>query len=157
MPQTHAAFESGEISASAVRMLVEARGVQPEAFAESEVLLVQAARFLSIRQLQVAVGHWKQLADDRQGVTDEDLYGRRNLHVSPTIYGLVRVDGDLDPETGETLLTALGSVMDAEVRSGQGEDRSPAQRRPTRWARSALDTWVPRTGRRWRVNVRTSP
>jgi hypothetical protein len=43
---------------------------------------------------------------------------------------MVRVDGDLDPETGEALLTALGAVLDAETRSHAGEDdRTPAQRR----------------------------
>jgi Domain of unknown function (DUF222)/HNH endonuclease len=43
---------------------------------------------------------------------------------------MVRVDGDLDPETGETLLTALGAALDAEARSRTDEDtRSPAQRR----------------------------
>jgi hypothetical protein len=129
MPRTREAFADGEISSSAVRMLAEARTVQPEAFAQSEELLVQAARSLSVRQLAVAVGHWKQLADERQGVGDEDLYARRSLHVSPTIFGMVRVDGDLDPETGEGLLTALRSVMDGEARSGSPDDRTPAQRR----------------------------
>ena len=43
---------------------------------------------------------------------------------------MVRVEGDLDPETGETLLTALSAVLDAESHSSsQGEDRTPAQRR----------------------------
>ena len=41
----------------------------------------------------------------------------------------MRVDGDLGPETGETLLTALGAVMDAEARSGAEDGRTPAQRR----------------------------
>ncbi len=89
----------------------------------------KAARSLSMRQLQVAVGHWKQLADDRHGVGDEELFHRRNLHVSPTIFGMGRVDGDLDPETGEGLLTALRAVMDAEARSGDQDGRTPAQRR----------------------------
>jgi hypothetical protein len=44
--------------------------------------------------------------------------------------GMVRVDGDLDPETGETLLTALRAVLDAEARSrGRDDLRTPAQRR----------------------------
>jgi hypothetical protein len=130
MPATRQAFADGEISSSSVRMLVEARGVHPEAFAESEELLVEAAWSLSVRQLQVAVGHWKQLADERQGVGDDDLHARRSLHVSATIFGMVRVDGDLDPETGESLLTALRAVMDAEIRSADGEDRrTPAERR----------------------------
>jgi len=44
--------------------------------------------------------------------------------------GMVRVDGDLDSETGEALLTALGAVLDAETRSRAGQDdRTSAQRR----------------------------
>ena len=52
---------------------------------------------------------------------------------------MVRVDADLDPETGETFLTALRAVLDTEARSaGAGDDgvgpsgaddRTPAQRR----------------------------
>jgi hypothetical protein len=44
---------------------------------------------------------------------------------------MVRVDGDLDPETGEVLLTALRAVMDSDARSRPAgtEDRTPAQRR----------------------------
>ena len=55
---------------------------------------------------------------------------RRRFHASVTYEGMVRVDGDLDPETGETLLTALGAVLDAQARGRSEEDtRSPAQRR----------------------------
>jgi hypothetical protein len=44
--------------------------------------------------------------------------------------GMVRVDGDLDPETGETLLTALAAVRDADARARAADDRrTPAQRR----------------------------
>jgi len=43
---------------------------------------------------------------------------------------MVRVDGELDPETGETFLSALASILDAEARTRTEEDvRSPAQRR----------------------------
>jgi hypothetical protein len=43
---------------------------------------------------------------------------------------MVRIDGDLDPETGESVLTALGAVLDAQARSPDPEDaRTPAQRR----------------------------
>ena len=43
---------------------------------------------------------------------------------------MVRVDGDLDPEAGETLLTALRAVMDAGSRNGShDDDRTPPQRR----------------------------
>ena len=32
--------------------------------------------------------------------------------------GMVRVDGNLDPETGQTVITAVGAVMDAWVHGG---------------------------------------
>lgn len=62
---------------------------------------------------------------------EEDvLRARRRLHASVSFAGMVRVDGDLDPETGETLLTALAAVADAGVRSGgPAEALPPAQRR----------------------------
>ena len=60
---------------------------------------------------------------------EDELRRRRRLHASQTLEGTVRVDGDLDPETGETLLTALRAIMDAEARSETEDARSPAQRR----------------------------
>ena len=43
---------------------------------------------------------------------------------------MVRIDGDLDPTNGESLLTALRAVLDTDARS-ESEDgvRTPAQRR----------------------------
>jgi Domain of unknown function (DUF222)/HNH endonuclease len=75
--------------------------------------------------------YWRQAAE-REAMLDgeEGLRERRRLHASVTVLGMVRVDGDLDPEAGETLLTALRAVMDAEARSGsEGDTRTPAQRR----------------------------
>jgi Domain of unknown function (DUF222) len=48
--------------------------------------------------------------------------------VSSTIGGMVRVDGDLDPETGQSLITALRAMIDAEIRD-RSDDCTPAQRR----------------------------
>ena len=66
---------------------------------------------------------------DGSSAGEDALRARRRLHASRTFAGMVRVDGDLDPETGEALLTALGAIMDAEARSGAEDARSPAQRR----------------------------
>ncbi len=61
---------------------------------------------------------------------EDSLRERRRLHVSPTVFGMVRIDGDLDPDTGETVLTALCSGVDADFRSSDQQDRrSPGQRR----------------------------
>jgi hypothetical protein len=77
------------------------------------------------------MAYWHQAVDHaRGGDAAERAFERRRLHVSPTYGGTVRVDGDLDPETGQILITALGCIVDAEVRTGLSEDRrSPAQRR----------------------------
>jgi Domain of unknown function (DUF222) len=132
MPATREALTSGAISGSAARLLTFARDADKEAFAESESLLVDAAIRHDVRELGRAVAHWRNAVESEQYLAngEESLRRRRNLHASRTIFGMVRVDGDLDPETGETVLTALQSQVDADLRRGDLDDRrSPAQRR----------------------------
>ncbi len=79
------------------------------------------------------VACWQDRVEAEQDQGVDPRSARRRLHASVTLGGMVRVDGDLDPLTGESLLTALGAVLDAEVRApGAGEvtdERTPAQRR----------------------------
>src|SRR5207253_10728386 len=81
--------------------------------------------------LQRIAGYWRQAVEQEQALDGEEkLRARRRLHASVTFLGMVRLDGDLDPETGETILTALRAVLDAESRSrDEDDDRTPAQRR----------------------------
>ena len=130
MPETQRALEAGEVSLAGVGMLVQARASDPDAFERSEAVLVQAASLHSISGLSRVVGHWREAVAAQAGEdTEAELRARRRLHASATFAGMVRVDGDLDPETGEVLLTALGAVVDAEARSREADERSPAQRR----------------------------
>jgi len=131
MPVTRRALDEGELSMSAVRVLVGAHDADPETFAGAEAQLVDTARIHSISDLQRVTCYWRQRVErDRAFEGDDALRERRRLHASMTLSGTVRVDGDLDPETGETLLTALGAVLDAEARSPHEDDhRTPAQRR----------------------------
>ena len=133
MPGTRAALEAGDLSMSAARVLAAARVAHATAFREAEPTLVEAARIHSIGDLQRVVAHWRQVVERPRTLDGEDpRWRRRRLHASVTLDGMVRVDGDLDPETGETLLTALRAVVDAGSRGGSGsedEDRTPAQRR----------------------------
>jgi hypothetical protein len=127
LPAVAEALIAGELSPSAVAVLSSARSMDADAFARSETMLLDAARSLPIRQLTRAIAHWRQLVE-----ADRDVDGRfeaRTLHVSPTIGGMVRIDGDLDPETGLSLLSALSSVMDAWARGSGDDARTPAQRR----------------------------
>jgi Domain of unknown function (DUF222)/HNH endonuclease len=131
MPHTRRALEEGELSTSAVRVLVAARETDPEAFREREEGFVEAARIHSTQDLQRVAAYWRQAVEREAAVDGEEkLRERRRLHASVTFLGMVRVDGDLGPETGETLLTALRAVLDAESRSGGEPDgRTAAQRR----------------------------
>jgi Domain of unknown function (DUF222) len=127
LPAVAEALIAGELSPSAVAVLSSARSMDADAFARSETMLLDAARSLPIRQLTRAIAHWRQLVE-----ADRDVDGRfeaRTLHVSPTIGGMVRIDGDLDPETSLSLLSALSSVMDAWARGSGDDARTPAQRR----------------------------
>ena len=131
MPRTQAALRSGEVSLSAARLLASAHGVDADAFARSEAALVDAARGHTIQDLSRVVTFWRERAEHaRAPERESSLRARRRVHASVSFLGMVRVDGELDPETGETLLTALAAVQSAEARSrGRDDLRSPAQRR----------------------------
>jgi len=130
MHETRRALDEGELSLSAVRVLVSARDTDLAGFERAEGTLVETARIHSVRDLSRVVAYWRQAierANPDEG--DEKLREQRRLHASVSLLGMVRVDGNLDPETGETLLTALGAVLDAEARTATEDDRTPAQRR----------------------------
>jgi hypothetical protein len=130
MPKTRQAVDERQVSMSAVRVLVSARDADPQAFAACEHQLVEAARIHCINDLGRVVAYWRQAVQREQALDDdEQVRARRRLHASVTFLGTVRLDGELDPECGETVLSALGAVMDAEARTGGGEVRTPAQRR----------------------------
>ncbi|HEV8564607.1 MAG TPA: DUF222 domain-containing protein, partial [Actinomycetota bacterium] len=101
------------------------------AFERAEAELVEAARIHSVGALQRVAAYWRQQVQ-RERVVDpeEGIRSRRRFHASVSFCGMVRVDGDLDPESGETLLGALHAVLDAESRSRSDPDpRTPGQRR----------------------------
>jgi hypothetical protein len=131
MPATRRALQAGEVSLSAARILARVRQVDPDAFDQDEAQLVEAARVHSMGDLRRVTAYWCQRVDHERLAEGHDARrARRTLHASVSFLGMVRVDGDLDPEAGETLLTALGAVLDAEARAGDPDDRrTPAQRR----------------------------
>src|ERR687897_2210013 len=134
MPVTAEALAGGEVSSAAVSLLVQAQEGSPKQFAHSEEALVDAARALPVTQLRSTVAQWRETADAERAMQDEERrFERRRLHVSATLDGMVRLDGELDPSTGQTVITALRAVEDADVRSREGsgtdDSRAPAQRR----------------------------
>jgi hypothetical protein len=145
MPDARDAFQAGEVSSSAVRVLVAAREAHPEAFSAQEPALIEQAQAKSVEELRRMMAEWSHTVDGQDSVRrGEALKARRWLNACSTVTGMVRVDGELDPEGGEALLTALQAMVDADLRSGGGADlRTPAQRRAdalSALARRYLDT-----------------
>jgi hypothetical protein len=127
-------------------VLAEAREENPEEFAGSEDALVDAARTLSVQELRAVVAHWRQQASpERAEEREEWMHQIRRLYMSPTLDGMVRVDGDLDPETGHVVMTALQAAVDADLR-GESDVRTGAQRRADALGEIAQQ-WLDRSDR----------
>lgn len=131
MPLTRRALDEGEISLSAARVLASAHDLDPDAFQRTEDQLLEAARVHSSGNLRRVAAYWRHAIEKERALDgEEQLLEQRRLYASTTFLGMVRVDGNLDPESGETLLTALNAVLDAEARTrGEDDRRTPAQRR----------------------------
>ena len=130
MPETRRALDEGDLSTSAARVLVQAREADPSSFQRSEAQLVEAAKIHSMQDLRKVASYWQKEVEKQNALDgDEKVRARRRLNTSTKFLGMVQVDGELDPETGETLLTALRAVLDADAKSGADDDRTPEQRR----------------------------
>ena len=89
-------------------------------------MLVNAASPLSVADTVRLVEYWKT-AVDGPGVETavEELEERRYLFAAKTFEGMVKLDGLLDPVTGDLVLTALGAAMPPPCR----DDRRTARQR----------------------------
>ncbi|MEX2457359.1 MAG: DUF222 domain-containing protein [Actinomycetota bacterium] len=126
MPAAREALASGELPSSALRTLVEARKIAPEAFSGAEGTLVEAATELSQKAFRNRVELWRHRVEDPAGAAKRRHEARR-VHYGRTLDGMVRLDGMLDTEAGQVLITAVRAVVDSE--GSRGEVRTHAQRR----------------------------
>ncbi|HEY7478808.1 MAG TPA: DUF222 domain-containing protein [Actinomycetota bacterium] len=130
MAVTRRAIADGEMSVDQARLLAAAHEEDPGSFAASERMLVAAASRHTVRDLATVTHFWRDRVIAGRGLDpDEVRFRARALHVSRTFAGMVRLDADLDPATGEPVLTAVGAVMDTWARSEPDDRRTPAQRR----------------------------
>jgi hypothetical protein len=111
MPRTAAAFSSGDLSSAKVGVLARAAAAHPQPYAEHEELLLGLAAGLTVGDLQRAVDYWRHNLDGP--LPFAELADRSHVSVSRTWQGMVRLDALLDPEAGETIITALQAAMPA--------------------------------------------
>jgi hypothetical protein len=145
MPHTAAAFADGDIDPVRVRRLVDARDAAPESFPAAEERLVDQARRLDAKDFTSAVEMWCRRVVPRVIATEErERFERRRLSISDSFDGLVHLEGDLDPVSGEVVITAIRSVASPANRDNT-DGRTPTQRRVdalTEICRAHLDSGV---------------
>jgi hypothetical protein len=132
-PLTAAGLGAGVLTPDQACLLAHASSSPcTAAFQAAEGWLIDQARRLSVEQLGVLVQRWRERAE-AQASLDADVdagFAGRHLHASITFDGTVAVDGELDPDTGAVVVTALNAAMEAD-RDVPGE---PARPRPQRRA-----------------------
>jgi len=129
MPETKKAFASGLLPESRVKVLAQAQALAPEQFAQDEAALVARVAAAPPKGVPRVLAAWKRQADPAGAEAEvERLYGQRALHISPAWSNMVHLSGDLDPESGLTVLAALGTLAEPAALDPQ-DTRTPAQRR----------------------------
>src|SRR5438445_8114171 len=160
LPQTEAAFASGEVGYEHVAVLARAaEHVGAAAVRKEEGKLLQAAQTMDPGQFVTVAKNFEHRVDAAGALAEANhAYQPRYFPIGEPVDGLVRVDGLLDAEGGATLRTALQPFMkpvkdDARnygqrsidalmelCRQGSGSRRDGAGPRPQLIIRASRDT-----------------
>jgi Domain of unknown function (DUF222)/HNH endonuclease len=129
LPHTADAFANGDISRAHAQVIARsATDARVAELAQVESSLMQVAAASSPSALRGVVQYVTDALDGDGGARSAaQRHEQRHLHVSPTLDGMVAIDGMLDPEGGEVVLSALERAMEA-ARSA-GDQRTRAQQR----------------------------
>ena len=135
LPTVMAALACGDISLDHARLLASASVDYPLQFESDHAVLIESARQLSPPNLRKALDYWRQgAAPDNAAQASAQLHQQRKVFVSTTLGGMVRLDGDLDPEGGAVVMTALRSLAEP-----GGLDPSDGRTSPQRRADALVD------------------
>ena len=126
-PELDRRLATASSSLCRVQILARAASAHPDEYHRDEEMLLRFADDLSLKDLRRAVDYWSNCANDAHA--EKDAQQQRDaayLHASPTLGGMVRLDGLLDRELGEELLSALNAAMTPTARGEGSTDRTPA-------------------------------
>jgi hypothetical protein len=125
LPRLAAATQSGEASGEHVQQVSRlADQVGVEHLADVDATLADAARQLEPEAFTTVTERIRAHLDP-DGSKPDDTFAKRGLTLSP-VAGMMALRGQLDPEGGAALATALDALM---TPPAAGDDRTPAQRR----------------------------
>ena len=131
-PVVAAAAAEGALSVDHARLVTTALAeladvAGAEVASGAEAPLIEAARRCDPGRLRREIAHARHALTPDAAVDDaQRLHEQRRFDVATTFDGAVHVQGLLDPEAGELLLTALAPLSG---RDGPEDPRSPGQRR----------------------------
>lgn len=127
LPLTSAALRDGELGYQHASLMARtAADVGDDAVREAEADLLIHARRFDVREFAYLTRRFRECVDAGGALRDANRDHERNrVHLSQTLDGRYRLDGDLDAEAGATLTTAIGRYM----RPLPGDGRSAGQRR----------------------------
>ena len=118
----------GNIVQSAVKLLGRTRDSHPEEFVEHEAVFADIATYLNPADMRQAVSYWQQSIDFPSALDEtESLKRSRRFYFNRTYRGMWSADGDLDPESGHVISTALRGLTDP-ANLTSGDTRSMPQR-----------------------------
>ncbi len=154
-PDTADRIADGSLSHPRARLLARTADAHPKVYERDEEMLLGFAADQPIADLKKSLRYWRNCADDEAASGAAEVKrGAAYLHASVTYGGMVRLDGLLDPETGEALITALDAATPP---PGEHDTRPAPNRRAhalgdicAQWLRNGtvdLDTLQGRYGR----------
>ncbi len=126
VPEVQKAMATGEVSSSSIRVLTAAWESHPEAFQASGASLLEAAKTKRVGDLRRTVEDWSHGQDQDDGLEEaRKAHERRRFDICPTASGTVSGTVELDPEGGETVMTALQAYVDSVTKNGRMGLRTP--------------------------------
>ncbi len=129
MPTIAAEAIAGNVPPAGVRMLAMARDKHPDEFADHEAVFADIATYLDTGELRRAISHWEQQVAYPSALADaEHARALRRFYLHPTYGGMWSASGDLDPESGHVIATAIESRVGPHT-FDDGDSRSMPQRR----------------------------
>ena len=128
MPEITEQAVAGNIPPNGLKTLALTRDKRPDHFVEHESVFAEIASYLDPQDLRRAVSHWEQQVDYPAALEDtESARQRRRFYFSQGYGGMWSAAGDIDPESGHVISTALRSHTDP-VSFDLGDNRSYPQR-----------------------------